>query len=332
MYELLKRVLFMLPPECAHDFTLKALRHFPSCFFSKRIHNPFEVLGLTFPNRVGLAAGLDNNGEYIDALAKLGFGFMEFGGVTPKAQSGQEKPRLFRLVKDNALINRMGFANKGVDYLVKNIKQANYDGILGANIGKNINTSLDKAKEDYLYCFNALYSYVSYITINLSSPNTPGLRKLQHGELLRSLFSTLKQAQCKLMDLENKYVPMLVKLAPDLSSEELKETVSILVDEGVDGFVFSNTTLARDDLREMTLSKESGGLSGAPIFDKSTALLHILANETDLPIIGLGGVMNVDNAKQKIRAGASLVQIYTGLVYQGPRLVHDIAESLRDLP
>lgn len=284
--------------------------------------------GIRFPNRVGLAAGLDNNGDHIDALSKLGFGFMEFGGVTPKPQSGNPKPRLFRLKKNKALINRMGFDNKGVDYLVERLKDRQYDGIVGVNIAKNKETPNEKAGEDYIHCLKKLYPHVSYVTVNISSPNTPGLRDLQHGELLKCLFAELKHTQTLLANRYQTYVPMLVKLAPDLSDDALIETVIILEAAGVDGFVFSNTTLSREGLKASELAHETGGLSGAPLFDLATKKLKILSSNTRLPIIGLGGILSAKDAKGKIDAGASLVQVYSGLIYQGPGLIRDIANSL----
>lgn len=284
--------------------------------------------GLTFSNPVGLAAGLDNNGDHINGLAKLGFGFIELGGVTPLAQRGNPRPRLFRLKKDKALINQMGFDNKGVDYLVERLKKTTYKGIIGVNIGKNKATAIEDAVNDYLYCFNKLYPHVAYITVNVSSPNTPGLRSLQHGSLLVSLFTELKKAQQENAAVEKKYVPMLVKLAPDLSVTELKETVRSLDRVGVDGFVFSNTTLSREDLKETQYVTYKGGLSGKPLFKKSTALLALLSKETTRPIIGLGGIMTPEDAKAKLQAGASLVQLYTGLIYEGPSLISHIAYSL----
>lgn len=328
MYALIRTLLFLLPPEMAHDLSLTILNYLPRCFFKKKVRKPFELWGLHFPNRVGLAAGLDNNGDYIPALDKLGFGFIELGGVTPKPQRGNPKPRLFRLKRDKALINRMGFHNKGVDYLVHKLKTSQFDGVLGVNIAKNKDTPNEKAVDDYLYCMTRIYPFVSYITVNVSSPNTPGLRQLQHGELLVALFKRLKSEQQRLTAETKKYVPMLVKLAPDLSDEELIQTATLLEEVGIDGFVFTNTSLSREGLSDKALSSEAGGLSGAPLFEKATSKLMLLSSKTSLPIIGLGGIMSVENAKEKKAKGASLVQLYSGLIYQGPGLINAIAKAL----
>lgn len=325
MYSQLKKLLFCLPPEVAHDLTLKVLPWLPNIFLPKTsgTTKSCDILGLKFPNRVGLAAGLDKNGDYLDGLSKLGFGFIEIGTVTPKAQSGNPKPRLFRLAKDKAIINRMGFNNKGVHALIHNVKKAKYNGILGINIGKNLVTPVSKAVEDYKYVFNMVYDISSYITVNVSSPNTPGLRDLQHGELLKSLFETLKQQQNILSEKHKMYVPMLAKLAPDLTLNELKSSVDDLTQIGVDGFVFSNTTNDRTQLKASMHAEEAGGLSGQPLTVKSTELLKVLSNHTNLPIVGVGGIMNATDAKLKFEAGASLIQLYTGLIYQGPKLVQE---------
>lgn len=327
-YDCIRPFLFSLKPETAHRFVLSLLRYLPKGLFKQVETKPLTLWGIRFPNRVGLAAGLDNNGDYIDALSKLGFGFMEFGGVTLKPQSGNPRPRLFRLKKDKALINRMGFDNKGVDYLVERLKHCQYDGVIGVNIAKNKDTPNEKAIDDYKACFEKLYPHVSYITFNISSPNTPGLRALQHGELLHNLFHDLKQTQTQLANHYQKYVPMLVKLAPDLSDEALLETVGTLEEAGVDGLVFSNTTLARNNLTEKTLAKEQGGLSGRPLYALATSKLARLSSKTSLPIIGLGGIFSGTDAKGKLDAGASLVQVYSGLIYQGPNLVCEIVRAL----
>ena len=324
MYSIIKPLLFKLPAETAHDLTLKLLKLAPSFLLKPKIKsNPKEVLGLTFPNQVGLAAGLDKNGDYIDALAKLGFGFIEIGTITPKAQDGNPKPRLFRLVEDKAIINRMGFNNKGVDYLVKQVQATRYKGILGINIGKNLATQVANAVDDYLYCFNKVYQCASYITVNVSSPNTPGLRELQHGDLLKELFTKLKIQQNILSDKHKRYVPMLAKLAPDLSCESLKQTADLLTQIGIDGFVFSNTTNERPKLQNKELASEKGGLSGKPLIAQSTSLLKVLAQQTELPIIGVGGISSSNDAKQKLANGASLIQLYSGLIFQGPKLITD---------
>ncbi len=328
MYRLCRPLLFSLAPETAHHLTLNLLKLLPSCLFAKAKSSPIELLGLRFPSRVGLAAGLDKNGDYIDALAKLGFGHIEIGTVTPKAQAGNPKPRLFRLVKERAIINRMGFNNHGVDKLIANVKRARYQGILGINIGKNLTTSIDEADKDYLFCLEKVYSYASYITANVSSPNTPGLRELQLGDRVRALFTKLRQSQLKLADKHQKYVPLVAKLAPDMSDEDLKNTVDILQQQEIDGFIFSNTTSSREGIATSPNKEEAGGLSGAPLFDLSTSKLSVLRQLTDKPIIGVGGIMSDADATEKIKAGANLLQLYTGLIYQGPGLVRDIATKL----
>ncbi len=325
IYSWLKPFLFSLPTELAHDLTLCALPWLPKVMLPSTVtpSSSVDVLGLSFPNKVGLAAGLDKNADYLDGLARLGLGFIEIGTVTPKAQLGNPKPRLFRLKDENAIINRMGFNNKGVEHLVSQVQAANYSGILGINIGKNLSTPVSKAVDDYEHCFKRVYDLASYITVNVSSPNTPGLRELQHGDLLKQLFSALKIQQQRLSDQHKRYVPMLAKLAPDLSVDALKQTVDELATIGVNGFVFSNTTNSRGALRAPNKSYEKGGLSGQPLMAQSTLLLKEMRSQTDLPIIGVGGIMSGNDAKQKIASGASLVQIYTGLIYQGPQLIQD---------
>jgi dihydroorotate dehydrogenase len=328
LYSVIRPLLFQLSEETAHELTLKLLAHSPKRFFAPPVSAPFESMGLTFLNRVGLAAGLDKNGEYIDALAKLGFGFLEIGTVTPKAQAGNPKPRLFRLVKQKAIINRMGFNNLGVDNLIANVERANYKGILGINIGKNLSTPVTQAVDDYAHCFKKVYPHASYITVNVSSPNTPGLRELQQGELLQTLFGALKQHQQQLAEQHKKSVPMLAKLDPDLPEEQLKQTVQTLVEIGVDGFIFSNTTQSREGVETSKFSKEAGGLSGAPLQKRATDKLKIIRNITNQPIIGVGGICDVDSAKLKFDRGADLIQLYSGLIYGSPSLVHDCASLL----
>lgn len=328
MYSLLRPILFTLPPELAHHLALVGLKRLPAMLLPQPQHQAvFNCMGMTLPNRIGLAAGFDKNGDYLAAFAKLGFGFIEIGTVTPRPQVGNPKPRLFRLVKDKAIINRMGFNNKGVDYLVNRLKKTPYSGILGINIGKNLSTPLIKADQDYQTCLKKVYPYADYVTVNVSSPNTPGLRDLQQGALLNHLFSTLKQSQQRLADTHGRYVPLLAKLAPDLDELALTNTARVLNDLQMDGFVFSNTTNQRPiSLKEAQLAKEAGGLSGAPLMSSSTRLLCCLKQHTDKPIIAAGGVMSPEDAKEKIKAGASLVQLYTGLVYQGPSLVKQCIE------
>jgi len=314
-----------LPPETAHHVTLQWLTLSTQLGLWKKkpcLQPPIEVMGLTFPNYVGLGAGLDKNGDYIDALSVLGFGFIEVGTVTPRPQLGNPKPRLFRLVSEEAIINRMGFNNKGVDYLVTRLKKMHYKGILGINIGKNKDTTTDDATKDYLYCFKKVAPYASYITINISSPNTEKLRELQHGELLQHLLSALKQAQQNFFISHQKYVPLVVKVSPDLTLDEMKAMAQIFMNEKIDGIIATNTTVDRSQVSSQT----SGGLSGKPLMQRSTNVLKTFHQylEGKIPLIGCGGIQNGHDAKAKLAAGASLLQIYTGLIYQGPDLIQTI--------
>ena len=329
-YRFLKPLLFCLPPETAHYLTLKALK-LMSCLHLTQTPSASPclaktVLGLPFPNPIGLAAGLDKNGDYIDALAKLGFGFIEVGTVTPRPQRGNPKPRLFRFPKQQALINRMGFNNKGIDHLVEKVKHLKYQGILGINIGKNASTPIEEAVQDYVTCFKKAYPYASYITVNISSPNTSGLRQLQHGEFLIELLSTLKTAQVKLTASHKKYVPLLVKIAPDLTEDEVATLAHTVKEFHIDGIIATNTTLERFDLK----TSETGGLSGAPLEAHSMKILKLLKQAVgeDIPIISAGGIMTPACAKARLDAGASLVQLYTGLVYQGPSLLTQCINTL----
>ncbi len=313
MYQLIKSLLFKLPPETAHYVTLSLLK-IAHCltltrFIKQPSDHPIQLMGLTFPNRVGLAAGLDKNGDYIEALSSLGFGFIEIGTVTPKPQLGNPKPRLFRLAKEKALINRMGFNNKGMDYLASKLEKTNYRGILGINIGKNKDTPNEKAIDDYLACFRKLWKYASYITINISSPNTPGLRDLQHIDALRALLSALKNEQQQLSS--QKYVPLVVKISPDLTETTLAEMATIFLELKIDGVIATNTTISSFN--------EAGGVSGTPLIEKSQLILdrlHQLCG-TNLAIISSGGIMNNQIIQQRLQSGACLVQIYTGLIYEG---------------
>lgn len=326
MYSFLRQLLFLLPPETAHSVVLNGLssahRLGLTNFFPKK-SNPVSVMGLNFPNRVGLAAGLDKNGDHIEALAALGFGFIEIGSVTPKPQDGNPTPRLFRLVKEEALINRLGFNNKGLDYVVERLKQTAFKGILGVNIGKNRDTATENALDDYLLGFRGVAPYASYVTINISSPNTPALRDLQHGDLLRVLLKTLKQEQA----LQKKYVPLVVKIAPDLSVAELENIADILLSEKIDGVIATNTTVERSGVAGSVFANEAGGLSGKPLFAQSTLVVKELRKllQDKIPIIGCGGIMSGQDAADKFAAGAELVQVYTGLIYRGPGLIGEIA-------
>ncbi len=326
-YPLIRKILFQLNPETAHHITLHLLKWAEKIgltrFLPPKTEAPIEAMGLRFPNRAGLSAGFDKNGEYIDALASLGFGFIEVGTITPKPQPGNPKPRLFRLVKEEAIINRLGFNNKGVDYLVEQLKKTKYQGILGINIGKNKDTPIEKAIEDYLYCMKRALPFASYITINISSPNTENLRQLQHGDLLKELLSALKKEQAHFLEKQKKYIPLIVKISPDLTSDELKSMADIFLSEKIDGVIATNTTLSRDGIT----STEIGGLSGKPLTARSTAIireLHALL-ENQIPIIGCGGISNKKDADERIAAGATLLQVYTGLIYQGASLVKEMA-------
>lgn len=331
---LFRKLLFCLDPELAHTVTLQGLKflHFINIVkdFISPVSNPVELMGLTFANPVGLAAGLDKNGDYIDALADLGFGFLEVGTITRKPQLGNPKPRLFRLEKQQAIINRMGFNNKGVDYLVERLKKIKYQGILGINIGKNKDTPVEQAVDDYLYLFRRVAAYASYITVNISSPNTEGLRSLQHGELLTHLLRTLKAEQALFFNHEKKYVPLVVKIAPDLITDELNAIADILLAEKIDGVIATNTTLSREGVEDSPFAQEVGGLSGKPLLHRSTGIikqLHVKLAD-NIPIIGCGGVFSAQDAQEKINAGAKLVQVYSGLIYQGPGLVEECASLI----
>lgn len=335
MYHFIRRLLFCLKPEVAHDFTLKLLKQANQLgllrFFRNNIASPRLVMGMLFPNPIGLAAGLDKNGEYIDALAALGFGFIEIGTVTPKPQAGNPKPRLFRLPKENAIINRLGFNGKGVEYVVNQLEKTRYRGILGINIGKNRETPNEHAIDDYLIGFRRLWKFASYITINISSPNTQGLRDLQKGESLADLLSTLKQEQKIIAETNHKYVPLVVKISPDVSSEELQEIANTLLEQQIDGVIATNTTIHREGVEEDAFANETGGLSGQPLQARSTRVikqLHSILLD-HIPIIGVGGIMDEQSAQEKITAGASLLQIYTGFIYQGPGLIARLISSLK---
>lgn len=328
VYPLLKPILFKLEPERAHTLTLKGLQfaYQLGLLNSSRIENPKTVMGLTFKNPIGLAAGLDKNGDYIEALAALGFGFIEIGTITPKPQLGNQPPRLFRLVDDLAIINRLGFNNKGAMYVAHRLAQTRYQGILGINIGKNRDTPNEYAFDDYVMCFRKLAPFASYITINISSPNTPNLRELQQGEALSNLLKKLKNEQATYLKYSQKYVPLVIKISPDVTNEELQTIATSCLAEKIDGVIATNTTLAREDLRNKTLAHETGGLSGKPLFSKSTAVVQKLQQLLDgkIPIIAVGGIMDAANARAKFAAGASLLQIYSGLIYRGPRLIKEL--------
>jgi len=334
-YGLVKKILFMFDTEVAHDLSLRALNFLYKLkligfLFGKSKLKPVNVMGISFPNRVGLAAGLDKDGEYFQALSKCGFGFVEIGTVTPIAQSGNEQPRLFRLVSAEAIINRMGFNNKGVDNLIKNVKQSGFKGVLGINIGKNKNTSEENAVDDYLICFEKVYSHADYVTINISSPNTPGLRDLQFGETLQNLLRDLKFKQRDLTRQQDRYVPIVVKVAPDMDDDAIESLAKTFIEYSIDGVIVSNTTVSRDGVENMVDGNQQGGLSGRPLKDKADHSLQVMAAHLNkkVPIIAVGGISSADDAEKKIKLGASLVQIYTGFIYQGPKLVHECVERI----
>ena len=333
-YPYIKPLLFKLDAETSHYLTLKLLKLSHSSgldklFNPEMIAKPLTVMGLNFENPVGLAAGLDKNGDYIDALSALGFGSIEIGTVTPRPQPGNPKPRLFRLIEHQAIINRMGFNNQGIDYLLKQVEGCQYQGVLGINIGKNFDTPIDKAVEDYLICLRKAYLVASYITINISSPNTKNLRQLQQGDEIKKLLSALKEEQLKLQEQHDKYTPIVVKIAPDLSDQEIQHIAGLLIEFSIDGVIATNTTLERSAVQGHPLADETGGLSGAPVKEQSTYVVARLADELQgqLPIIAVGGIMNYSDAQEKLDAGASLVQVYSGLIYQGPTLVHEIMQG-----
>lgn len=334
-YPFVRKALFQLDPERAHEVTFQQLRRVSGTPLEMLIRQkvpskPVTCMGLTFKNPLGLAAGLDKNGECIDALGAMGFGSIEIGTVTPRAQPGNDKPRIFRLVAAEGLINRMGFNNLGVDNLVENVKKAHFDGILGINIGKNKDTPVEQGKDDYLICMEKVYPYAGYIAINISSPNTPGLRTLQYGDALDDLLSGIKNKQLELQQKHQKYVPVAVKIAPDLSLEELIQVADSLVRHNIDGVIATNTTLDRSLVQGMQYCDETGGLSGRPLQLKSTEIIRMLATELNgrLPVIGVGGIDSAIAAREKIAAGATLVQIYSGFIFKGPPLIKEIVTNI----
>lgn len=334
MYALLRPFLFSLPPETAHHLALRGLKLLPllRAPTARRVAER-RMMGLDFPNPLGLAAGLDKNADCIDGLAALGFGFVEVGTVTPRPQPGNPRPRLFRLPEAEAIINRMGFNNAGVDELVEKVAKRRADTILGINIGKNFDTPLERALDDYRQGLHKVYAYADYVTVNISSPNTPGLRQLQHGEELENMLASLKIEQSKLADKQGRYVPLVLKIAPDLSNEELRGIADKLVAHQWDAVIATNTTFSRQGVEHLPLAQETGGLSGAPLFEAASEVVRELAAHLNgaLPIIAAGGIMNGAQARAKIDAGASLVQIYSGLIYRGPALVAEILDSLQVL-
>lgn len=335
MYSLIRNILFKFDAETSHELSLDMLGAAQRLgilkwFAPKIASQPVEVLGLTFPNPVGLAAGLDKNGDYIDALGNLGFGFIEIGTITPRPQDGNPKPRLFRLAEHEAIINRMGFNNKGVDHLVEQVKKAKYKGVLGINIGKNFDTAVEDADRDYEICLEKVYAHADYVTVNISSPNTPGLRNLQFGDSLKSLLGTLKAAQLRLEKQHGKYTPVLVKIAPDMDKSETEMVAAALLEAKMDGVIATNTTLERDAVAGHEHAAEAGGLSGKPVQGPSNKVLEWLSDalKGEMPIIGVGGIIDGPSAAIKVKNGASLVQVYSGFIYKGPKLIAQACDAI----
>ena len=341
LYPLIRKFFFSLDAETAHGIGMKGIDLMSAagltCAVAKPVAScPLEVMGLKFPNPVGLAAGLDKNGDHIDGLAKLGFGFLEIGTITPRPQAGNPKPRLFRIPEAQGIINRMGFNNDGVDKLLENVRAAEFPkqgGILGINIGKNATTPIEKAVDDYLICLDKVYNDASYVTVNISSPNTKNLRELQKDEALDDLLAQLKARQLQLAEKFGKYVPMALKIAPDLDDEQITAIADALRRHRFDAVIATNTTLSREGVENMANATETGGLSGKPVFQKSTAVQKKLsiALAGELPIIGVGGIMGGEDEAEKIKAGASLVQFYSCFIYRGPDLVSEVAETLANM-
>jgi len=337
-YTLTRPLLFSIDAEAAHNLTLLTLKRAAALGLVRAIPQPVSdpriVMGISFPNPVGLAAGLDKDGSCIDGLAALGFGFIEIGTVTPRAQAGNPKPRMFRLRKVNAIINRMGFNNGGVETFVANVRASQYfqdkQGVLGLNIGKNADTPIDRAADDYLACLEKVYPYAGYVAVNISSPNTKNLRQLQDASELGALLSQLKNAQLRLSDVHGRYVPIALKIAPDLDDEQIKAIAGALLRFKIDGVIATNTTTIRDAVRGLQHAEEAGGLSGAPLFDLSNSVIRKLKAELGnaIPIIGVGGIFSGRDAQTKIGAGASLIQLYSGLIYRGPALIRECAAAL----
>jgi len=334
-YPLLRPLLFSLEAEQAHTATLKLLQAAQKTGVLRLASQtlaakPVTAMGLVFNNPLGLAAGLDKNGDYIDALATLGFGFIEIGTVTPRPQAGNPKPRLFRLPEHKAIINRMGFNNLGIEHLLKQVQNSHYRGVLGINIGKNFDTPIDQAVDDYLIGLRLAYPHASYITLNISSPNTHNLRQLQQGDEIKNLLAQLKQEQQRLQQSHNRYVPLVVKIAPDLTDKEIAHIAELLLAFAIDGVIATNTTIAREAIANHLLANQAGGLSGLPLKAQSTHVVSRLSAELGgkIPIIAAGGILTAQDAQEKLAAGASLVQIYSGLIYRGPELIVEIVNSL----
>ncbi|QEY62308.1 quinone-dependent dihydroorotate dehydrogenase [Metapseudomonas lalkuanensis] len=338
MYKLARELLFSLSPETSHELSIDLIGAGGRLGLNRLLTKapaslPVKVMGLEFPNPVGLAAGLDKNGDAIDGFAQLGFGFVEIGTVTPRPQPGNPKPRLFRLPQAEAIINRMGFNNQGVDHLLARVRAAKYDGVLGINIGKNFDTPVERAVDDYLICLDKVYAHASYVTVNVSSPNTPGLRSLQFGDSLKQLLQALRSRQESLAAQHGRHVPLAIKIAPDMSDEETAMVAQALLESGMDAVIATNTTLGREGVEGLPHGDEAGGLSGAPVREKSTNTVKVLAAELGgrLPIIAVGGITEGRHAAEKIAAGASLVQIYSGFIYKGPALIREAVDAIAGL-
>ncbi|MBL8384763.1 MAG: quinone-dependent dihydroorotate dehydrogenase [Burkholderiales bacterium] len=337
-YPLARGALFRLEPEAAHALTMKALNAMAASGASRLLcglprPDPRRVMGIDFPNPVGLAAGADKNGECIDGFGSLGFGFLELGGVTPRPQPGNPAPRVFRLPAARAIINRLGFNNLGVDHLVERLQRHSYRGVIGVNLGKNLDTPLERAADDYAFCYARVYPHAAFATVNISSPNTKNLRQLQGEDDLGPILARMKDEQRRLADRHGRHVPLLVKIAPDLDDAQIASIARLAIRHGIDGITATNTTVARDLVTGLPHADETGGLSGAPVFEASNRVIRALARHLDgaLPIIGVGGIMSGADARAKIEAGASLVQFYTGLIYRGPQLVGEAAAALHGL-
>ncbi|MGF2734532.1 quinone-dependent dihydroorotate dehydrogenase [Marinobacter sp. DUT-1] len=336
MYGVIRNLLFRFPPEQAHNMALGSLDVAQKLgllgAFSPKIDAlPVNVMGLDFPNPVGLAAGLDKNADHLDALGALGFGFIEVGTVTPWAQPGNPRPRMFRLPEHQAIINRMGFNNEGLEHLIERVDHRHYRGILGINVGKNKDTPNEESEADYRKGIAAVYSRADYITVNVSSPNTPGLRDLQFGDSLKGLLEAIKDEQRRCEQETGKYVPIAVKIAPDMDDTGIRFVANALLDTGLDGVIATNTTISRDAVAGHPHAEEAGGLSGAPVREASLRVIQGLYGELGerLPIIGVGGITDGESAAEKVRAGAKLVQIYTGFIYKGPALIKEAVEAIR---
>ena len=334
MYSLARSLLFRLDAETAHGVALNGLDLVSRLGLARRlagprVDDPLELMGLRFPNRVGLAAGLDKNADHLDALGALGFGFVEVGTVTPKPQGGNPKPRLFRLPAQGAIINRMGFNNAGVDHLVERVRQSRYDGIVGINIGKNLTTPVEQAVDDYLVCLRKVHAHAHYVAVNISSPNTPGLRNLQFGDHLDQLLGALREAGHALDREAGRRVPLAVKIAPDMSAEEVALVAKALAANAIDAVIATNTTVSREAVAGLPHAEEAGGLSGRPVFEASNAVIRELRRHLpEMPIIGVGGIDSGEAARAKVAAGADLVQLYSGFIYRGPALVGECARAL----